>query len=1105
MTQQGYYRFPAIHGDTVAFGCEDDLWILRTAEHRAHRLTAGAANASRPAFSPDGAGLAFIGREEGPSEVYVMPVEGGEPRRLTYQSALAVVWVGWEPDGRSIVYASNAARPFLGDVWLNVVGAGGGLTRPLPIGPAHRIAYGPNGAVVISRNHVREAAWWKRYRGGTAGTIWIDPDGSGAFAPLLTLKGNLSSPCWIESRVYFLSDHEGVSNVYSCQPDGSDLARHTDHEDFYARGLNGDGRRLVYHAGAELFLLDPKADTSKKLEFELVSSRTQRGRRFVPAGQYLDSAELSPDGSAVAITTRGKAFAFSNWDGGVRQHGERDGVRYRHLGFLNDGKRLIAAANDHSEREMLVVLSADGSANPSVLEKFDVGRIAELEIAPKGDLVAMANHRGELIVLDLSAAEPQPKVVDKSAFGAVTGVCWSRDASWVAYAYQNSAQTTAIKLCRVETGETTYATRPILGDLNPSFDPEGSYLYFIGKRDFDPIYDSLQFDLGFPKGSRPYLITLRRDVASPFKPAAPANGKDEAAKETNGKKDAEPAKVEIDLDGITERVVAFPVPEGKYVQVAGAKGKVMFTSLPVTGARSTVFFSADPAVHLDCFTFENQKQERLLDGVSAFRVSRDGKTMLVRQKDRIRVLKAGEKPAEKPAGEADKASRETGWIDLGRVRVSVNPLAEWRQMFREAWRLQREQFWVEDLSGVDWNAAYKRYSPLVELVTTRSEFSDLLWELQGELGTSHAYEIGGEYRPGPDYKQGFLGVDWEWDAFARAYKVGRAIRGDSWDVSASCPLSAPGIDVGPGDFVLAINGQPLGANITPGELLVNQADNEVLITVRRGDGEPRTVSVKAIADERLARYRDWVEDNRAKVSTATGGRVGYVHIPDMGPNGFAEFHRSYLAEFDRDALIIDVRFNGGGHVSNLLLEKLARRRIAYSFGRWAAPNPYPREAPTGPMVALTNEMAGSDGDIFSHSFKLMKLGPLVGKRTWGGVIGISPKHRLADGTITTQPEFSFSFDDVGWGVENYGTDPDEDVDNAPQDYARGADPQLERGIALVLEILEKTPPHRPVPGLRPQKAAPKLPSRQQHTEGAVTSGTNGSGARKKVPTRTRAK
>ncbi|MEQ7009092.1 S41 family peptidase [Actinopolymorpha sp. B17G11] len=1112
----GYLRFPSINGDVVVFVSDDDLWSVPAEGGRAWRLTAGVAEASRPSLSPDGSQLAFIGQEEGPGEVYVMPAAGGTARRLTFEAAPRCAVADWLDDD-TIAYASTATRP-VNEARLRAVSRHGGPSEELPYGWAQSMSSAPTGGVVLGRN-TADPARWKRYRGGTAGELWVDADGSGEFRRLVTLDGNLASPCWVGERIYFLSDHEGIGNVYSCTPAGEDVRRHSDHDDYYARNLSCDGARLVYHRAGDLYLLDPADDEPRQIPVRLATSRTQRNRQFVPAGTYLDSASLGPDGSDLAVTTRGKAFSFAHWEGAVRQHGEPDGVRYRLLTWLGDHKRLVAAGSDDREEERLVVLTADGSAPPRWLDTVDIGRVVEMTVSPHADLVAVANHRCELLVVDLAADDPSARRLDASRSGRIGDLAWAPDGRWLAYAKPESPQTQAITLCRVETGETWPATRPVLRDRSPSFDPDGKYLYFLGQRDFNPVYDALQFELGFPLGTRPYAVALRRDVGSPFVPepkplvseaAAKQKKAEEERKEDEEAEGDRPTPVEIDVDGLPDRVVTFPVPEGHYTKIAGIHGKALFASLPVEGSQEAPWYNLAPAARavLDSYDFETQKKERLVDGISDFWLDRGARTLLYRAGERLRVLKAGEKPGE----DADEARRSTGWIDLERVKVSVRPGAEWRQMFRETWRLQRDQFWVEDMSGVAWDQVYARYLPLVDRVATRAELSDLIWELQGELGTSHAYELGGAYRPGPHYQQGFLGVDWLFDPETGHYQVDRIVGGDQWNTGATSPLNRPGVSIAAGDVVLAINGQPIGrtpdgGHVVPGEPLVNQADEEVQLTVlgaasESGAGsaatadaatadsaatpdsagaggalDPRTVSVRAVQSEQAGRYRDWVEANRSYVRERTDGRVGYLHIPDMGPRGFAEFHRAFLREYDRDALVIDVRFNGGGHVSPLLLEKLARRRIGYDFPRWGEPEPYPPESPRGPLVTLTNEAAGSDGDIFCHAFKLRKLGPLIGRRTWGGVIGISPQHRLADGTITTQPEFSFSFDDVGWRVENYGTDPDIEVDITPQDFARGQDPQLDKAIEVALEELAASPPHVPTSDERPRLGAPPLAPR----------------------------
>lgn len=1077
---QGYYRFPTIKGEQITFVCEDDLWTVTLDGGIARRLTTSLSEVSRPHYSPDGNWIAFTASEEGHPEVYVIPALGGEAKRLTYQGAMAMV-AGWTPDGKQIIYASNAGRP-VREMWLWTVDSEGGEPRQMPLGPANHITYGPNGAKVLGR-HTLDPARWKRYRGGTAGRLWVDAEGNDDFKILQPANGNLTAPMWIGNRIFFISDHEGIGNLYSCLPDGENLTRHTHHSEYYCRFPTTDGSRIVYHAGADLYVYDTATGTESIVPVELRSTFTQRQRKFVETGKFLQGYSLHPVGHSLALTVRGKSFTMGNWEGPVLPHTTQEGIRHRHVQWLNDGKRLVLIS-DASGEERLEIYTVDSTAPPIRLEEMDIGHVFGLEVSPKQDLIAMSNHRCELLLVDLTKKEM--RVLDKSEYNSIAGFAWSPDGRWLAYSFAPNERTHIIKICNVETGNSHQVTSPEFQDVSPAWDPEGNYLYFLSYREYNPVYDQQQFDLGFPRAMRAMLVTLRRDVPNPFLPVPrpleePDAKKDEdnngevaAGKGAGAGKKSKKQPVEIDFEDIHLRVMTLPFAEGIYGQIAGIpENKVLLTSFPVEGSLNSNWFEEEPEAKgtLNLYDFKAQKSEVLLRQVTSFSLSRDYKTMAYRSGYKLRVMRAGSKPEKT---ESEKPNRQNGWIDLGRVKVPVVPAQEWQQMYREAWRLQREFFWTSDMSGVDWQHVFDRYFPLLSRVATRAEFSDLMWEMQGELGTSHCYEMGGDYRQPPRYAQGFLGADYVYDEQAQGYKITHIVEGDPWDEKSDSPLNEPGVNVHVGDIITAINGQPLSREHAPGEALVNTAGREVLLTIRHSNGDMRSVAVKTLSDESRLRYREWVRRNREYVHEKTGGQVGYLHIPDMGARGYSEFHRGYLAEIVYPGLIVDVRNNGGGHVSPLILEKLARKRVGYDIPRWGKPIPYPYESVMGPIVALTDERAGSDGDIFSHCFKLMKLGTLIGKRTWGGVIGISPKSAFVDGGITTQPEYSFWFVDVGWAVENYGTDPDIEVDYRPQDYMAGVDPQLDRAISEILAQMEANPPKLPDFDNRPRLPLPVL-------------------------------
>lgn len=1070
MSVKGYYRYPTLHRELIAFVAEDDLWLVGDQGGVAQRLTANPGIETYPRFSPDGNQIAFVSRDEGPPEAFVMPTSGGAVERLSYFGASTIV-AGWSRGGEAVLVASDYKQPFAGWMHLFRIPTDGSPASPLNIGPAFSLSQPARGRGLVIGRNAYDPARWKRYRGGRTGSLWIDRSGQGKYTPLVELEGNLASPIWLGSRVFFLSDHEGHGNLYSVTPAGKDLGRHTNHSDFYVRHPTGDGQRIVYHCGADLWLYDPESDTSQRLEITLPSSQPQRQRRLIEPGKFVSSVDLHPNGYATAVTVRGRVHSLALWEGAPRPHGTAGPFRQRLGTWLGDGQR-IAWVTDQDGEESVVIGPAKELGEEKVIRR-DFGRIRSISAAPTGTpRLALTNHRHDLLLLQVNRSSVKP--VYHSPFHWIDEPSWSPDGRWLAFAASVTRTTSNIFLYDTRNGRLHQVDRPRFFDRSPSFDPEGKFLFFLSGRSFDPVPDTHFHDYGFPQGMQPYLLTLAADTPSPFSPTDktpyPPGGSPLPAPETKGRSSgtkSERPETVIDLAGLDDRVVEIPVPAGIYGDVSAALGRVFMLKYPQLGGLKHQNRLEPLSGSLYAWDFGTERRELVAEGVRSYTISTDGKVVAYLTNSRLRAHGVKDKP-----DSGSTPSRSTGWVDLTRIRVEVNPPFEWQQMFTEAWRLQQDYFWHQDMTGVNWVAVLERYGKLVGRVASRWEFSDLLWEMQGELGTSHAYELGGDYLPQPNWTQGSLGADLDFER--GRWRISRIPNGDSWKPEGNSPLSTVGAPIRAADVIWSVDGQELSRHLGPEQLLMNRAGKPVELEIRRGRTKPRKIAVIPLGSERLLRYRDWVEKNREQVSAATDGQAGYLHIPDMSAWGFSEFHRSWQEVVDREGLLIDVRFNRGGSVSQLLLEKLLRRRIGFRITRWRLPFAFPVDSPAGPMVCLTNEMAGSDGDIFSHAFKQHRLGPLIGTRTWGGVIGIWPQQALVDGTVTTQPEFSTWFQDVGFGVENYGTDPDIVIPITPADYQVGRDPQLERGIQELSQLMESQP-EPPQFGPPPSTKAPRLP------------------------------
>ena len=870
----------------------------------------------------------------------------------------------------------------------------------------------------------------------------------------------------VGDRLAFLSDHEGTGNVYSCRLDGSDLLRHTDHDGGYARQAGTDGRRVIYQCRGELWLLDNLAPDSepRPLNVSLGSASTALAPRLISAADHLGDLSCDYTGLASVVEVRGTVHWLTHHDGPARALAVDPDVRARMPRVLGrDG--LVVWVSDAGGADGLEVSPAEGPevsaggrlrAGPRRLAAGELGLVNELAAAPDGSTVAVSARDGRLLVVDIASGAVRQ--LAQSPDGAMSGLAYSPDSAWLAWSHPGPQPLSRIRLARLAGDEIVDVTDGRFVDSEPVFTADGKYLAFLSARIFDPVYDAHFFDLSFPFGSRPYLVPLAADTPSPFAPLPQGrpvgNGPDKNGdkdgesgggdpdgevvardSEGDGRPDGEddaPPPVRVDAEGLPTRVVSLPVPESRYASLHAVTGGFAWLKEPVTGVLGEGAAMPDskrPRSTLERFDLGRRKTTELVGGLDWFEVSGDGEWLVIRDGSELRVVPSQRK--------ADPDGADSVQVDLSRARFMADPVALWRHAYTEAGRFMQHDFWVPDMAGVDWPGALDSYRPVLDRVGTASEFADLLWELLGELGTSHAY-IRPRATPGSGGKGqvGLLGADLSRDSGGR-WRIDRVLPGESSDPRARAPLAAPGVTVRPGDVLLAVDGRPVDPDVGPGPLLVGTAGRPVELTVGRR-GEPlRRFAVTPLASDRRLRYQDWVTGKRQQVRELTGGRAGYLHIPDMMGEGWAHFHRDLRVEMAQAALVVDVRSNRGGHVSELVIEKLARRVIGWDIPRWMSSSTYPRDAPRGPLVALADENAGSDGDIVTAAIRILGLGPVVGARTWGGVIGIDAPFELVDGTAMTVPRYAIWLESFGWALENHGVDPDVEVLISPDDWARG--------------------------------------------------------------------
>ncbi|HEY0718193.1 MAG TPA: PDZ domain-containing protein, partial [Streptosporangiaceae bacterium] len=1007
-------------------------------------------------------------------------VDGTGYRRLTWWGDRRTRVTGWTADGE-VLAVSAVGQPAAFLTWAHAVPVTGEPPRRLETGPASDIAVGKDATVLLTSSQ-HEPAHWKRYRGGTSGRLWVRANGAPAFTRVQAgLSTQLTSPMLVAGRLVFLSDHEGTGNLYSCALDGTGLRRHTDHDGFYARNPSTDGQRIVYHVAGDIWILEDLDAEGRPLELTAGSPSTARMPRLISADDHLGTLSCDRTGRASVVGVRGTVHWLTHRDGPARALFVDPAARARLPAVLGpDGGAVWVS--DATGRDSLQFLPAADSPQTTRLADGALGSVTSLAAAPDGTAVAAAASDGRLFLVEL----PSGAVTELAAAddGSCRGLAWSPDSAWLAWSQPGPQPLRRIRIARREDAGVTDVTDGRFADTNPAFTLDGRYLAFLSRRDFDPVYDAHFFDLSFPYGSRPYLVTLAASTPSPFAPLVEGRPAGPRASEPDDSPWAEHLPLVIDTDGLAGRVVRVPVPEGRYSSLAAVKDGLAWLRETVSGALGES--AADPwedrpQPSLERYDLPGRKCATIVDELDWFTVSGDGTRLLVSDDDTLQVL-----PSERKHRNGDDDGDDVT-VDLSRARFLANPDAQWRHAYDEAGRLMRRDFWAPDMAGVDWDAVLAAYRPLLDRISGASDFADLLTEVFGELGTSHAYVTRASDGSGPSSARrggraaavGQLGADLELGGDG-TWRVARVLPGESSDPKALSPLGAPGVGVAPGDELLSVDGQPLDPAAGPGPRLAGTVGKPVELTVRHPGDEPRRVVVVPLRDDRRLRYQDWVAGRRRLVRDLGRGRLGYLHIPDMMGEGWAHFHRDLRTEMRRDGLIFDARGNRGGHVSQLVVEKLARRVIGWDLPRNLQPETYPGDAPRGAVVALADEFAGSDGDIVTGAIRSLGLGPVVGTRTWGGVVGIDgmPGHLLVDGTRMTVPRYAYWFREWGWDVENHGVDPDVEVFISPDDWAGGRDPQLETAVQLALAALAAHPAVAP-PDLstRPSKARPPLPPR----------------------------
>jgi tricorn protease len=1070
-------RFPDLHGDKVVFTYAGDLWTAPVGGGLAARLTAHPGLELFAKFSPDGQQIAFTAQYDGDEQVYVIPSSGGEPRQLTFYPARGPLpdrWgqdnqaYGWSPDGKSVVFRSMREGWTMTDTRLYTVAAEGGLPKALPMPVSGGGTFSPDGRKFLYSPLTREFRTWKRYQGGWAQDLYIFDLATSAIEPVAHSPRSERDPMWIGEKIYFASDRTGTLNLFEFDPRTKNVRQLTESTEHDVRWPSaGDDGRIVYELGGELHVLNLESCRSTPIPITVpTDALARRPSRVVVTPALIEGFALSPKGERALFVGRGDVFSAPIEKGAVRNLTRSSGAHDKGARWSPDGLK-IAYISDATGEEELYLIDQTGSGKPEQLTKGGKAMRYTPEWSPDGKRLAFSDKDGKVFVLTL-ADKSVLEVADESR-GQVYDYAWSPGGTHLAFSLSDPNETRSIYIWSVGQAKPRRITDETFSEFDPAWDPEGNYLYYLSNREFAPQIGNNEFNFIGNRSTGIFALALRKDVKNPFPPesdevnSADRKKADEKKEDEKGKiASAGPPKprdpIAIDFDGLADRVVRVPLPAENYGALAVIKGHLLYVR------RGSFYYGRDAEIkpELRIYSVADRKETTLADGVASFALSADGSKVLARQGTAFNLYDTS--PKGKEIKDGKEAKKTVSIADLAVDRV---PAKEWAQIFDEIWRRYRDFFYVDNLHGYDWQALRARYRPLLEYVGHRSDLNYIIGEMIGELNVGHAYNSGGDWELPPRPHVALPGCEFALDPAAGRYKIAKILKGQNEEPVYRSPLTEVGVDVKEGDYVLAIDGEELAGGDNPYRLLRNKADRPVQLTVnsKPSANGARTITFQPISSETDLRYLAYITRNRDRVTRLSGDRVGYIHLPNMQADGIREFIKWYYPQVRKEGLIVDVRYNGGGNVSQMLIERLRRELLATGFDRTSdTPSTYPYVVVHGHQVCILNQNSGSDGDVFPAMFKQARLGPLVGKRSWGGVVGITNRGPLVDGGMVNVPEFGFASTDGRWIIEGHGVEPDIDIENDPKSVIEGRDPQLERAVEEVMKKVREQPrrlPDRP--------------------------------------------